>query len=397
MARLRARSLAAIVASLALAGGCAGPASANARPEVVRAGAPPAVPAAVPPPAAAPTVTFAPPPAPAARLWPFKHLFNTDYVDVAAIAERYGLATAWVTSGRTMQLADARGRVRLKFEDRNRDFTLDGVRVFMGDVTVFYKGSLYVSKIDVIKTIAPLLRPGDHANLLPPPPRLIVLDPGHGGNDPGNQNGGLRLDEKAMTLDVAQRLKKLLEARGYRVLLTRTDDRRVELVERDFIAVRAKADLFLSIHFNALPPALAGRVSGSETYALTPQFQASTQPEKEKDMIPALYPGNRQDYANTVLGFQLQRRLLADLGTSDRGYKRARWVVLRFATCPAALIEAAFLSNDTEARRVATPEFRQRIAAAIAGGIDDYAATLAAVHPAATLPTETRSPTASSK
>ena len=185
MARLRARSLAAIVASLALAGGCAGPASANARPKVVQAGAPPAVPAVVPPLAAAPTVTFAPPPAPPARLWPFKHLFNTDYVDVAAIAERYGLTTAWVTSGRTMQLADARGRVRLKFEDRNRDFFLDGVRVFMGDATVFYKGSLYVSKIDVIKTIAPLLRPGDHAELLPAPPRLIVLDPGHGGNDPG--------------------------------------------------------------------------------------------------------------------------------------------------------------------------------------------------------------------
>jgi N-acetylmuramoyl-L-alanine amidase len=391
MARYRARGLAALVASLALAGGCAAPAAASSRAENARPAAPPA---AAPLAAATPA---APAPAAPSRLWPFKHLFNTDYVDVRAIAERYGLTSAWVTSGRVMQLADAQGRVRLQFEDRSHDFHLDGVRVFMGAATVSYQGSLYVSKIDVIKTIAPLLRPADQAGLLPDPPRLIVLDPGHGGNDPGNQNSALRLDEKNMTLDVARRLKKVLEARGYRVLLTRTDDRRVELEERDFIAVRAKADLFLSIHFNALPPAVAGRVSGSETYALTPQFQASTQPEKDREMIPALYPGNRQDCANTVLGFCLHQQLLAELKGSDRGYKRARWVVLRFAGCPAALIEAAFLSNDAEARRVATPEFRQRIAEAVARGVDDYAAVLAAVHRPASLPVETPAPPASSK
>jgi N-acetylmuramoyl-L-alanine amidase len=396
MARFRARGLAAIVASLALAGGCAAPVSASSHPETGRTAGPPP-PVARPQAPLAAAAPAAPVPAAPSRLWPFKRLFNTDYVDVRAIAERYGLTPAWVTSGRVLQLVDAQGRARLKFEDRNHDFYLDGVRVFMGGATVSYQGSLYISKIDVIKTIAPLLRPADHANLLPGPPRLIVLDPGHGGNDPGNLNSALRLDEKHMTLDVAQRLKKVLEARGYRVLLTRTDDRRVDLEERDFIATRAKADLFLSIHFNALPPALADRVSGTETYALTPQFQPSTQPEKDKDMIPALYPGNRQDYANTVLGYQLHRRLLADLKTSDRGYKRARWVVLRFAGCPAALIEAAFLSNTPEARRVATPEYRQRIAEAIAGGVDDYAAALAALRRPAPVPVDTPAPPASSK
>ena len=395
MARLRARGLAALVASLALAGGCAATTAASNRPENGRPAAP-APPAAVPPaplPATTPAVRASAAPS---RLWPFKHLFNTDYVDVRAIAERYGLTPAWVTSGRVLQLVDERGRVRLRFEDRNHDFHLDGVRVFMGWATISYQGSLYVSKIDVIKTIGPLLRPADQAGQLPAPPRLIVLDPGHGGNDPGNQNSALRLAEKDMTLDVARRLKKVLEARGYRVLLTRADDRRVELEDRDIIAARANADLFLSIHFNALPPALASRVSGTETYALTPQFQVSAGGERDKLTDLAL-PGNRQDVSNVVLGFQLQRRLLAELKTSDRGFKRARWVVLRFAGCPAALIEAAFLSHDAEARRVATPEFRQQIAEAIAGGVDDYAATLAALPRPATLPAKTPAPRASSK
>jgi N-acetylmuramoyl-L-alanine amidase len=388
MARPHARSLLVTATALVLAGGCTAPASAQNRAEAGRA----AVPAAS---AAAPA-----PPRPAAapsRLWPFQRLDNVDYIDVRDIAARYGLKAAWITSGRVMGLTDARGRVRLKFESRDRDCLLDGVRVFMGEAAVLSHGSLYASKIDVIKTIVPLLQPADHAGQLPAPPRLIVLDPGHGGNDPGNQNGALHLDEKDMTLDVARRLGRLLEARGYRVVFTRAEDRRVELDRRVEIAGRARADLFLSIHFNALPLAAAGRVTGSETYVLTPQFQPSTQPEKDKEMIPVLYPGNRLDYANAVLGYCLHRQLLTELKSSDRGYKRARFVVLRFAGCPAALIEAAFLSNNVEARRVATPEYRQQIAQAIADGVDDYAAKLAALHPAASLPTATRIPTASSQ
>jgi len=379
MARLRARGLAAVLATLAWAGGCAGPAAANGHPAA-------AVPTASPPPVA---VTPAPVPArpdPPPRLWPFKHIFGADYVDVAAIAERYDLKPAWVTSGRTLQLTDAQGRVRLKFEDRNRDFYLDGVRIFMGEPTVGYQGGLWVSKIDVIKTIAPLLRPDDHANQLPPCPRLIVLDPGHGGNDPGNQNPRLHLNEKDMTLDVVLRLRKVLEARGYRVILTRSEDRRVDLDERDVIAVRARADLFLSVHFNALPSAFAQRVSGTETYVMTPQFQASTEVEQDKSMIPVRYPGNRDDPANILLGFALHRQLLKTLATSDRGLKHRRLAVLRMLDCPGALVEAAFLSNDAEARRVATPEFRQKIAEAIADGVDAYAAMLAALHPAETGP-----------
>jgi len=383
MARFPARSLLVTAAALALAGGCTAPAAAQNHAPAARSVATlPATTVPTAPTAGAGALSSRPAPAPgrvSSRLWPFKRLYNVDYVDVRDIASRYGLRAVWIVSGRTMHLVDERDRVRLRFVSRDRDFSLDGVRVFMGEATVFNKDSLYVSRLDVIKTIAPLLGPADYAGQLPAPPRLIVLDPGHGGNDPGNQNAALHLDEKAMTLDVARRLGKLLEARGYRVLLTRADDRRVELEQRTETAGRARADLFLSIHFNALPSAAAGRVTGSETYVMAPRFMLSSGAEAKDQLTDVAFPGNRFDPANTVLGFALHRRLLAQLKSSDRGYKRARFVVLRLAECPAVLVEAAYLSNNLEARKVAAAAYRDQIAAAIADGVDDYAATLAAL------------------
>jgi N-acetylmuramoyl-L-alanine amidase len=192
----------------------------------------------------------------------------------------------------------------------------------------------------------------------------------------------MHLDEKNLTLDVVQRLKKLLEGRGYHVLLTRSNDsklapaQRPDLEQRDEVANRARADLFLSIHFNSAP----ATVTGTETYAMTPQFQSSSGGGKDATVDKA-FPGNRQDFANVLLGYHLHRSILAGLHSTDRGFKRGRLLVLCFAECPAALVEAAYLSNNTEASRLATPAFRQQIAEALADGIDEYSAALAGLHP----------------
>lgn len=375
MARLPARGLL-LVAFVSLTA-CTSPAQPG-----------PAQPASSPVAAAAPVST---PPAAVrpAHLWPFSRLQNTDYVSLGDLAKHYGLKSAWARADLVRTLADARG-VRFKFEARERDCYLDGVRVFLGFPVLFHKGDLWVSKLDVIKTLAPLLRPEDHQAFLPQtPPRLIVLDAGHGGSDPGKQNLKLKLDEKDMTLDVVLRLKKLLELRGYAVLLTRSDDtklaqdQRTDLERRANIANVAGADLFLCIHFNAVDPRDAARVTGTETYVLTPQFQLSSTDNTGDPLTTVAFPGNRQDTANVVLGYHLHRALLAGLKTSDRGYKRARYAVLRLVKCPAGYIEAAYLSNDTEAARVGTPAFRQQIAEAIAEGVQAYSATLAGLHAAA--------------
>lgn len=324
-----------------------------------------------------------------AQLWPFTKFRGQDYVALRDIAQRYGLQTAWTKHSAVMTLSDARG-VRFTFERGERDFHLDGARVFLGEPAHLSRDDLWVTKVDVIKTIAPIFAPADHAAFLPAAPKVIVLDPGHGGTDPGKQNLRLKLDEKDMTLDVALRLKKILELRGYRVVMTRTSDTRfsnnpiVDLPLRAEVANKERADLFLSIHFNAVDRD-PQRVSGVETYVLTPQGQLSTQPEQDRSMVALPYPGNRQDPANTLLGYNLHRQLITDLKSSDRGYKRYRLAVLRTLTCPGVLVECAYLSNDAEARRVATPEFRQQIAEALAEGVQNYATTLAALRPAQTL------------
>jgi N-acetylmuramoyl-L-alanine amidase len=324
-----------------------------------------------------------------AQLWPFTRFRGTDYVSVRDIGRRFGLKPAWTKPQATMTLADA-GGARFLFDVNQRDFYLDGARIFLSDPVLSDHDSLWVGKADVIKVLVPLFRPADCLAFLPAgPPRLIVLDAGHGGSDPGKQNFKLHLNEKDLTLDVVLRLRKLLEQRGYRVLLTRKDDsrlaadQRADLERRAAVANEAKADLFLSVHFNAVGDRDAPRVTGFETYVMTPQFLLSSADAKKDDLTDKAFPGNRQDLANAVLGYHLHRALLTGLRTPDRGYKRGRLRVLCFAECPAALLESAYLSNDAEAARLRTPEFRQQIAETIAAGIQSYADALAALRPAA--------------
>lgn len=311
-------------------------------------------------------------------------LRGLDYLELPSAGAKLGWKPIWKTPGTKLALSASDGS-GIVFERDERDCYFDGVRLFLSEPIIAHRDSLWIAKVDLTKTIAPLLRPSDYADALPAPPRLIVLDAGHGGTDPGKQNQKHQINEKDMTLDVVLRLQKLLEARGYRVLLTRKDDTRfannpiVDLQRRADFANKAGADLFLSIHFNAVEPRDSARVSGTETYILTPRGMLSTSDFTHDELTKTLFPGNRSDLPNVLLGFHLHRRLIGELKTSDRGYKRARFAVLRFVNAPAALVEAAYLSNDDEAARVARPQFRQEIAAAIALGVDSYSAALQAL------------------
>ncbi|MBA4136124.1 MAG: N-acetylmuramoyl-L-alanine amidase [Opitutus sp.] len=337
-----------------------------------------------------PTPVRAPPTRPTATQlpWTTARLRGLEFVDLRDVGTKLGWKPLWNTPGRKLTLSAGEGN-GIVFELDGRDCYLNGIRIFLSERVAGARDTLWIAKVDLVKTIAPLLRPADHAAALPAPPRLIVLDAGHGGTDPGKYNLKYRLNEKDMTLDVVLRLKKVLEARGYRIALTRADDTRfssnpiVDLQRRANFANQAGAELFLSVHFNAVDPKDSHRVTGSETYVLTPQGMLSTSDQEKDDLTDAAFPGNRQDLANAVLGYFLHRQLIDRLQTSDRGYKRARFAVLRFVNCPAALLEAAYLSNDDEAARVAKPEFRQEIAEAIAAGVESYSAALQALRPAA--------------
>lgn len=297
-----------------------------------------------------------------------------DYTDLRELGRSYGLQVSWPVPGRQLRLQSQ--WTTLEFEGGSREASWNGIRLFLGDAIQPRGGSLAISPADLRAILRPLLDPA--AVPSPGPARLVVIDAGHGGNDPGTENRGLKLQEKTFTLDVAHRLKADLERRGFRVRLARSTDVRLartqaaDLKRRAAVANRAAADIFISIHFNSLPD--SPRTSGVETYALTPAGQRSTSAAARSRSDRVVHAGNRHDHWNAVLAAAVHRKLLAQLGAVDRGLKRARFAVLREVRCPAVLIEAGFLSNREEARRISTPAYRQSIAVAIADGIGDYAA-----------------------
>lgn len=298
-----------------------------------------------------------------------------EYTALKEVAARLGLKASWDAAARKAVLSD-QGR-RLELEADSREARINGLRVFLGFPATLRRGQLEVSRIDVDTCLVPLLKPS-LIQRVPPRPRVIAVDPGHGGVDQGTQNTRLGLKEKEFTLDVSRRLKALLERKGYTVVLTRQTDERLDLQSRAIIANRANADVFVSIHFNALPNDQKTR--GTEIFTFAPAHQRSTNawsPGASDDTEHDPAPGNRYDAANAMLAHALHRELLAGLQTFDRGKKIGHLGVLRGLNCPGVLVESGFLSNDEEARKIATPAYRQEIAEAIAAGIADYAALVA--------------------
>lgn len=301
----------------------------------------------------------------------FVRIGGVEYTPITEWAPQFGLRTEWNPVEKSVVLANQ--SVRLAMEADSRQCELLGVRLFLGEAVRVHKGAPHLSRIDAERLLAPILRPGIGQARIPRL-RTIVIDAGHGGRDTGKVNERLRAQEKDYTLDTAYRAKKLLERDGYRVVLTRSDDRFVELPERAAIAERVDADLFISIHFNSVENG-AARVTGIETYTMTPQHQLSSDRAPDQ-FVTVPNPGNIQDPWNSLLGFQMHRQVLRELKASDRGMKRGRLAVLRLAACPAVLVEGGYLSHEAEARRIMTPQYRQTLAEGIAGGVRSYAIAL---------------------
>lgn len=300
---------------------------------------------------------------------PTRTIGKTTYVELSAAAARLGHELTWIEPGRKARLNGPGGPAEITAD--SRELRVRGLRIFLGDPTADVDGRLYVSRIDLERCLTPLLRPGLGVPALGRP-KTIVLDPGHGGKDTGTSD-----KEKVYALDVAQRARKLLEAAGYRVVLTRDTDRFLELVERPAIANANRADAFVSIHFNALPKDT--KTSGVEVFTFAPQYQRSADAwslGRKDDTFTHAEPANRFDHWNVVLAHTIHRRFVNDLAAFDRGKKLAHWGVLRSLNCPGVLVECGFLSSEAESRKIATPQYRQRIAEALVAGLRDYTAAV---------------------
>lgn len=290
---------------------------------------------------------------------------NGRYVNLHEAADYFNLRPVWRTEGEELQLTG--GFARLEFTSDSRSIQINGMRVFLGEPVLLHDDQLFINEVDFNTTLKPVLKPQSQmpAGVV----ETVALDPGHGGRDAGTRSQELNLREKDLTLRVSRRLKETLEERGYRVILTRTSDSYVPLEKRSAIADQAGADLFLSIHFNAVGnPA----IEGTETYVLTPQTHRSTGQKDAAASDSARNAGNENDHWNALLGFLVQRQLLRDLETFDRGLKRARFRVLREVECPAVLVEAGYLSNPREAARLGGAEYQEKFVHSLAAAVDRY-------------------------
>lgn len=225
--------------------------------------------------------------------------------------------------------------------------------------------------------------------VLPLALRTIVLDPGHGGENRGTM-APAGLVEKEITLDIADRLRDLLHANSYRVVMTREKDSDMSLRERADLANRSRGDIFVSIHVNWLENR---EVRGVETFYLgptdDPYLEALAARENQdsgysladlRDILQQVYAGVRQEESRR-LAEVVQVALFDSLhkvnGTArNRGVKSAPFGVLTKTDMPAILVEVSCVSNQVEARLLMTPIYRQYLAEALFRGIESYSVGL---------------------
>ncbi len=219
--------------------------------------------------------------------------------------------------------------------------------------------------------------------------KIIVIDAGHGGKDPG-AIGYKRYREKVVVLQIAKKLRSILKSRGYKVYMTRSSDKFIKLRKRTQYANRKKADLFISIHANAVSKKHAKQAYGIECYFLDKSRSSRAKKvaaqENSADMSEMDFYG-KQSFLSTLnshnivasnkLAIDLQRGALANLrkkykNVKDAGVRPAPFWVLVGAQMPAVLVEVGFITNPTEAKRLVNDKYQKRMALGLANGVERY-------------------------
>jgi len=200
------------------------------------------------------------------------------------------------------------------------------------------------------------------------PVQTIVLDPGHGGFDKGALSSFG--SEKEYALDVARQLRPLLQAKGFRVIMTRENDVFIPLEIRARIANATRDSIFVSIHFNATDT--NREATGFEIFSLTPRGAPSTADDALALSFVNMQAGSPVDAQSFELSTAVYHSMLGHIPEFDRGIKRARFAVLRHTTIPAILVEGGFLTEAGDSKRIADPAWRKKLAESICAGIENY-------------------------
>ncbi len=217
---------------------------------------------------------------------------------------------------------------------------------------------------------------------------VVVIDPGHGGEDPGAIHKGQR--EKIITLDVARRLKRKLDAMpGYRAVLTRDGDYTVTLARRRQLAEKAGGDILISIHCNTAPNRHARGVEVfylSTRGASSRRAQALADLENRADFVGGIHPRAREEEVKLVVSERLKTsikrsghlagtlsdRARAHTGLRSRGVKRAAFAICKMVSMPSVLVELGFLSNSNDRTLLGGKKGRQKYADWLGVAVDGY-------------------------
>lgn len=221
------------------------------------------------------------------------------------------------------------------------------------------------------------------------PKFVVVIDPGHGGRDPGAVSPCTGITEKLITLDVSRRMERYLEAQGVQVVLTRSGDTYPSLDERAQMA-DSKKNLFISVHVNSTP-GCPGQAQGIETYYFGELLDPSLLEQVIRENgggavgqeLTRVARSAAQRAASDILAqlnlrfsrelaYSVQKRLIQATGAVDRGVQQAPFYVLRNARIPAILVEIGFANHTAEGRRLANPDYRDAIARGMSQAVTGF-------------------------
>jgi N-acetylmuramoyl-L-alanine amidase len=306
---------------------------------------------------------------PAEAAWDVVTVGGRRFVTARNVADFYKMAYQAAGGGGFRMAAAGRS---IEGRAGARDIRINGVKYVLCFPMESRDGQALISAMDVTKIIEPVLRPQKIKNATAV--KTVILDPGHGGHDSGAK-GPLGVEKEA-ALDVALRAKKLLEAQGYQVRMTRASDIFIPLEKRSAYANRFPNAVFVSIHFNK-SRGTAG--TGIETYCLAPRGVPSMDEENLSYSDFKQHPGHARDPENVALATAVHASMVRKLHLPDRGIKRARFAVIRSTSIPAILVEGGFMNNPTDGRMIANSNYRQLMAGAIVTGVNVFRGAVSGV------------------
>ncbi len=311
------------------------------------------------------------------------------YIKAESLCEVYGLDSYWDPISKKLTLTKDDKKLALLLNSRT---VLLGETVYTMDKEArFYQGSVLIPQSFLASRLAAFFgqrpfRKEAAVAKISGPIKAVIIDPGHGGKDPG-AIGRKGLREKDVVLDIAKRLKRKLNAAGIKVILTRSSDSFISLARRSVIANTNanQADFFISIHANA---SRSRWVSGVEVFylseAIDDDARAVAAAQKYQLNIKESFSGRhtaailwdltyRENRRSSIeLAEYICRYLSKNLSQRNRGTKPARFYVLKGTNIPAVLIEVGFISNLRDEAKLNNPAYRDKVARYIFSGIAQY-------------------------